>query len=248
MSKKCENCNTVNLGDYGSGRFCSSKCARGFSTKEKRLEINKKVSNIMKEKELKKTKNPKSKSSKNINKVIEKKLVICVICSEHFLSKNNNIYCSKKCSTFSKNTIKNCKCCLKDFSARKKQIFCSRKCCGKYTQNKLLENNTHKGWESRKDKTPSWAEQFVIDKLDLLGIEYKRDYKINRFFGDFAFLEKRIVLEIDGKQHLHRVDFDKNRDLIIEKENWKVIRIPWKHKNFKFMHKEIDNFLITYIL
>jgi len=41
---KCENCNNDHDGSYGSGRFCSSKCARGFSTKEKRKEINKKVS------------------------------------------------------------------------------------------------------------------------------------------------------------------------------------------------------------
>jgi len=40
---KCENCESEHNGDYGSGRFCSSKCARGFSTKEKRQEINEKV-------------------------------------------------------------------------------------------------------------------------------------------------------------------------------------------------------------
>lgn len=41
---KCENCGKDHDGSYGSGRFCSNKCARGFSTKEKRDIINKKVS------------------------------------------------------------------------------------------------------------------------------------------------------------------------------------------------------------
>ena len=41
---KCENCECKHDGKYGSGRFCSTKCARGFSTKEKRKEINEKVS------------------------------------------------------------------------------------------------------------------------------------------------------------------------------------------------------------
>jgi hypothetical protein len=40
---QCENCNSEHDGNYGSGRFCSLKCARAFSTKEKRQEINKKV-------------------------------------------------------------------------------------------------------------------------------------------------------------------------------------------------------------
>jgi len=41
---KCEKCNIENEGTYGSGRFCSSKCARSFSTSKKRKEINKKIS------------------------------------------------------------------------------------------------------------------------------------------------------------------------------------------------------------
>lgn len=40
----CENCGIEHNGDYGSGRFCCSKCARGFSTKNRRLEINGKIS------------------------------------------------------------------------------------------------------------------------------------------------------------------------------------------------------------
>lgn len=42
--KTCENCGREHDGSYGSGRFCSTKCSRGFSTKAKRQEINEKVS------------------------------------------------------------------------------------------------------------------------------------------------------------------------------------------------------------
>jgi len=45
---KCENCKEKHDGSYGSGRFCSKKCAKGFSTKAKRKEINKKVSEKLK--------------------------------------------------------------------------------------------------------------------------------------------------------------------------------------------------------
>jgi hypothetical protein len=40
----CENCKIECNTHYGSGRFCSVKCARGFSTLNKRKEINEKVS------------------------------------------------------------------------------------------------------------------------------------------------------------------------------------------------------------
>lgn len=44
----CENCNNIINKIYGSGRFCSKKCARSFSTKSKRKEINEKVSKKLK--------------------------------------------------------------------------------------------------------------------------------------------------------------------------------------------------------
>jgi len=46
----CENCENEHDGTYGSGRFCSTKCARGFSTKAKRKEINERVSKKLRRK------------------------------------------------------------------------------------------------------------------------------------------------------------------------------------------------------
>lgn len=45
---KCEQCNIDHEGSFGSGRFCSKKCARSFSTSLKRKEINQKVSEKLK--------------------------------------------------------------------------------------------------------------------------------------------------------------------------------------------------------
>lgn len=45
---KCQYCESSHDGSYGSGRFCASKCARGFSSKEKRKSINEKVSSALK--------------------------------------------------------------------------------------------------------------------------------------------------------------------------------------------------------
>jgi hypothetical protein len=45
--KQCENCEEDHSGKYASGRFCSQKCSRSFSTKSKRKEINEKVSKTL---------------------------------------------------------------------------------------------------------------------------------------------------------------------------------------------------------
>jgi len=44
----CEYCDKEHDGSYASGRFCDRSCARGFSTRDKRQEINEKVSSKLK--------------------------------------------------------------------------------------------------------------------------------------------------------------------------------------------------------
>jgi hypothetical protein len=48
----CEKCGVQHDGSYASGRFCSSRCSRSFSTTAKRQEINKKVSLKLRKKEV----------------------------------------------------------------------------------------------------------------------------------------------------------------------------------------------------
>jgi hypothetical protein len=47
---KCETCDKEHDGKFGSGRFCSSHCARGYATLSRRKQINKKVSLTLKNK------------------------------------------------------------------------------------------------------------------------------------------------------------------------------------------------------
>ncbi len=82
---KCKNCHineAIKYSKYTTGEFCSRKCARGFSSKEKRIEINNKVS-----KKLKGTG----------NKPVKK---ICLECQNEFTvkwEKRNQKTCSIKC-------------------------------------------------------------------------------------------------------------------------------------------------------
>lgn len=79
---KCESCNVEHNGKYGSGRFCSSKCARGFSTKNNREEINKKVSKTM------------------LGSGAGRELVVCLNCKTRIEDriKKKRKFCSKRCA------------------------------------------------------------------------------------------------------------------------------------------------------
>lgn len=85
--KTCENCETEHEGIYGSSRFCSSKCVRGFSTKDKRKEINEKVSNTL-----------TGSGHGNVK-------LTCKNCEAGFevnWNKRHQVTCSKKCSSMLK--------------------------------------------------------------------------------------------------------------------------------------------------
>jgi predicted HNH restriction endonuclease len=112
---KCENCGCDHDGNYGSGRFCSKTCARCFSTKEKRKEINEKVSSTLIKKlntkysdltsdEIKKIKEAKKHASyesnielktifqlskRTISKIFKRMCLPCSICGWFF----NNVAC-----------------------------------------------------------------------------------------------------------------------------------------------------------
>lgn len=51
---KCQKCDIVITGEYGSGRFCGQKCARSYSTAMRRLEINERVKHSLKGRALEK--------------------------------------------------------------------------------------------------------------------------------------------------------------------------------------------------
>lgn len=88
----CEYCNKEHDGSYGSGRFCSNTCARGFASRDKREEINKKVS--LKLKGRPKEKNIISKKKKYPKRI---KKCVCIVCNKEFTTDRLRKYCSNKC-------------------------------------------------------------------------------------------------------------------------------------------------------
>ena len=92
--KLCESCKIEHDSSYASGRFCSAKCSRSFSTRNKRKEINEKVSKTLNE------------HFSHIVKKIEKN---CVICSNSFIVSEGTLQankraCSKKCASILANS------------------------------------------------------------------------------------------------------------------------------------------------
>lgn len=91
--KKCENCSIDHDGSIASGRFCSMKCCRSFSTKSKRKEINEKVSLKLKGRE------SHNKGNYIIERIIEKcSNQNCTVMLEKYFNVGMK-FCSKSCAS-----------------------------------------------------------------------------------------------------------------------------------------------------
>lgn len=144
---------------------------------------------------------------------------------------------------------------------RKNRLTCSPSCLRKYQpyrdmlRDRMLirvKNGTHSGWKSRTGKAPSYAERFFMKVLTNNGVQYKRDLPVGRWFIDFAIENRRIALEIDGKQHEwpERKIKDAEKDKYLTEIGWRVHRIKWKSINTssgkEYIRNEISRFLEIY--
>lgn len=142
---KCENCSNENEGKYASGRFCSSSCAKSFSTKNKRSLINSKLSKKLKGKKLSPNtyqkrygkKINKSTTCKYCKNTISDKKKVCHVCRPFI----NNIKLFKKLEVFenSKNLLESNKRCINKL----KELYFKEKLSAPDIRNKFnIQSNT----------------------------------------------------------------------------------------------------------
>jgi len=66
-----------------------------------------------------------------------------------------------------------------------------------------------------------WAH---LKARNLAGCKFRRQYAISGFVVDFVCLERRLVVELDGGQHVEQSAYDERRSAILSKSAFRVIR------------------------
>ncbi len=87
----------------------------------------------------------------------------------------------------------------------------------------------HRAGELRKETTP--AEKKLWAYLRLMreeGIHFRRQHAIGSFITDFCAPRRKIVIELDGSQHLEQEEYDQERTNYLEAQGYKVLRF-WNH-------------------
>ena len=106
-------------------------------------------------------------------------------------------------------------------------------------------NINHKISTSRNlRKNMTEAEKRLWSRLrshQILGLKFRRQHPIGNYIVDFACLERKLVIELDGGQHLGDKK-DKLRDAWLENEGFKVIRF-WNDQVLKETEAVVEDIL-----
>lgn len=96
-----------------------------------------------------------------------------------------------------------------------------------------LEEGTYptlgKNFRGRPKSYPEgWWKSVFDARFDNKG--YTEEYQIGLYSLDYAWIDLKKVIEIDGTQHLEERQraSDERKDAFLQSQGWKVLRMPWK--------------------
>ncbi len=107
-------------------------------------------------------------------------------------------------------------------------------------------NTMHRAGELRKESTPAerklWAH---LRNNQINGINFRRQHAIGKYIPDFCAVQEKLIIELDGSQHLEQQEYDAERTKYLEAQGYKVIRF-WNNQIMNDMNGVI--LAITYAI
>jgi very-short-patch-repair endonuclease len=83
--------------------------------------------------------------------------------------------------------------------------------------------------ELRKELTPAERKLWALIRNDQLRVSFRRQHAIGKYIPDFVCIKKKLIIELDGSQHLEQAEYDAERTKFLEAQGYKVIRF-WNNE------------------
>lgn len=94
----------------------------------------------------------------------------------------------------------------------------------------------------RRNQTNAELELWMRLRGRQLGAKFKRQHRIGPYIADFCSLELRLVIELDGGQHLEQVAADQKRGAYLTSRGFRVLRF-WNDQVLKETDAVLDQIL-----
>ena len=63
-------------------------------------------------------------------------------------------------------------------------------------------------------------------RSEQLGVKFRRQHPLGNYIADFACLDPRLIVELDGSQHTDQEAYDARRDAFFRVQGFAVMRFP----------------------
>lgn len=91
----------------------------------------------------------------------------------------------------------------------------------------------HRAGELRKLQTEAEAKLWSYLRAHrMAGVQFRRQHPIGNYIVDFCSPRRKLVIEVDGSQHLQQVEYDAKRTKYLESKGYRVLRF-WNHDVMK---------------
>lgn len=86
----------------------------------------------------------------------------------------------------------------------------------------------------------SYPEKYFREVLENANVQFEQEYSVHRYSLDFAFPEKKVYFEVDGKQHECMTEHDEIRTKFLAENGWRLLRRIewWKYKKLNSKEQE----------
>ena len=71
----------------------------------------------------------------------------------------------------------------------------------------------------------------LLRSRNLAGWKFRRQAPLGRYIVDFVSFEGKLIVELDGSQHMDRVEYDEERTKWLQGEGFRVVRF-WNNEVF----------------
>ena len=86
-------------------------------------------------------------------------------------------------------------------------------------------NKTERARELRKNQTDAELKLWqLLRNRNFHGYKFRRQHRIGEYITDFACVSLKLVIELDGSQHMQNVDYDIHRTRYLNSKGFKVVR------------------------
>jgi very-short-patch-repair endonuclease len=100
----------------------------------------------------------------------------------------------------------------------------------------------HQAIQLRKVSTPAESKIWSRIRNDQLGVTFRRQHAVGKYIPDFSSPKAKLIIELDGSQHLESEQYDEERTKYLELQGYKVIRF-WNND----VMKDIESVIRTII-